>query len=68
MSEAYKFLHDEISHNVKDWEWKNIHLNEYGNLPWSLSPFKPFFHREVSTGGNGNTVKVSKYSYRKVHE
>ena len=28
-------------------------------LPWSVTPLKPFWHREVSFGGNINTVSVA---------
>jgi Penicillin amidase len=55
-----------LSKDISDWQWKNIHTNEYPNLPWSLTPLKPLYHRETAIGGNGNTVKVSKYSFRKV--
>lgn len=65
MSEAYEFLTKELSPNPGDWEWKNIHVNEYVNAPWSYIKYsKPFFHREVPVGGNGNTVKVSKYTFK----
>jgi Penicillin amidase len=33
-----------------------------------LSPLKYIFHREVPIGGNGNTVKVSKYSFKRALE
>ena len=69
MSETYDFLVNELSPNPSDWEWKNIHVNEYSNAPWSyFSLTKPFFHREVPIGGNGNTVKVSKYSFSSVNK
>ena len=29
-------------------------------LPWSMTPLKPIWHREVPFGGNMNTVSVSK--------
>ena len=35
-------------------------------MPFSLTPLKTFFHRETPIGGNANTVKVSKYSYKKL--
>ena len=65
MADTYEFLITEVSKDMNDWKWGNIHVNEYANLPWSLTPLKPLFHREISTGGNGNTVKVSKYSLKK---
>ena len=68
MSETYKFLSTEVSPESNDWQWKNVHVNEYPHIPFSFTPLKPFFHREVSIGGNGNTVKVSKYSFKKFKE
>lgn len=68
LADAYDFLETELSPNIQDWKWKNIHVNEYPNMPWSLSPLKFLFHRESVVGGNGNTVKVSKYTYRKLHK
>jgi acyl-homoserine lactone acylase PvdQ len=66
MAEANAFLTKEISPEIKDWEWKNVHVNEYGNMPWSLTGLKFLFHKETPIGGNGNTIKVSKYSDSKV--
>ena len=37
-------------------------------MPWSLTPLKFLFHRETAVGGNGNTVKVSKYTLRKLDQ
>ena len=33
-------------------------------MPWSSSPFAPYFDRRVPTPGNGNTPNVSNYSER----
>lgn len=66
MAETYQYLTNEISSDISDWEWKNVHVNEYPNLPWSMTPLKFIYHRETSVGGNGNTVKVSKYSLKRV--
>lgn len=68
MSDGYEFLVENVSPKIEDWEWQFVHLNEYPNMPWSFTPFKPLFHRESPTGGNLNTIRVSKYSYKKVHE
>jgi acyl-homoserine lactone acylase PvdQ len=65
MSEAYDFLGKNVSHNFADWQWGKLHVNEYAHVPFSYTPLKALFHREVSIGGNANTVKVSKYSYKK---
>lgn len=63
---AYDFLINEISPEPKDWQWKNVHVNEYAHIPFSLTPLKALFHRETPVGGNGNTVKVSKYSFKRL--
>jgi hypothetical protein len=54
--------------NEQDWIWGNVHKNEYANLPWSKTPLKFLFHREISTFGNTNTPHVSKISYKKAFE
>lgn len=68
MVDAHEFLKTEISPNPSDWVWKNVHVNEYIHVPFSLTPLKPFFHRETPVGGNANTVKVSKYSFKKLKQ
>lgn len=45
MVETVKFLREEVSPKVENWEWRNVHTNEYPNVPWSYSPLKPLFHR-----------------------
>ena len=30
-------------------------------MPWSSTPLKFLFHRQIYSGGNGNTPNVSKY-------
>lgn len=54
-----------LSANSNDWAWAHVHSNEYANLPWSKTPLRYLFHREVPTFGNTNTPHVSKVSYRK---
>lgn len=66
LADTHDFLSTEVSPVSENWQWKNVHVNEYPNMPWSLTPLKFLFHREVSVGGNGNTVKVSKYTLRKL--
>ena len=68
LAEGHTFLVENVSPKVEDWEWQFVHLNEYPNVPWSFTPLKNIFHRETPTGGNGNTIRVSKYSLKKVHE
>ena len=36
-----------------------MHARQYANLPWSKTPLRFFFHREVPFGGNNNSVNVS---------
>lgn len=52
----------------EDWTYGKLHVNEYPSQPWSLTPFKPFWHREVPVGGNSNTPCVSKYSLARIAE
>jgi acyl-homoserine lactone acylase PvdQ len=65
VADAYDFLKKEVSEQTQDWEWGRVHVNEYPHIPFSLSPLKTLFHRESPIGGNGNTVKVSKYSMKR---
>jgi hypothetical protein len=57
-----------VSSLRSEWKWRNVHVNEYSNQPWSFTPLKWIFHREVSVGGNGNTPCVSKYSLFRVED
>lgn len=45
------------------WRWDHHHFNEYPNMPWSKTPLKPLFHRDVPTPGATNSPNVSKLSY-----
>lgn len=63
--ETKSTLVQQLSPRSSDWEWRNLHLNEYFSAPWSLTVLKPFFQRDVPAGGNGNTVLCSKYSVEK---
>lgn len=58
--EAKHYLFKEISPHPEDWKWGLVHVNEYPMLPWSETPLKPIWHREVPVGGNMNTPSVSK--------
>lgn len=60
-----KWLTTKVSHDSSKWLWRDLHVNEYPNLPWSKTPFKFIFHRTVSVPGNDNTPHVSKTSARK---
>ena len=55
LAEAQKRLSDEVS----DQTWGNLHNRQYENLPWSKTPLRPIFHREIPHGGNGNTPNVA---------
>eukprot|EP00347_Sterkiella_histriomuscorum_P007762 403347656 len=68
LAQTHDFLTTEVSPVAANWQWKNVHVNEYPNMPWSLTPLKFLFHRETAVGGNGNTVKVSKYTMRKLDQ
>lgn len=68
LSETKVFLETQISKNKDDWLWRNVHMNEYPNMPWSKTPLRLLFHREVPIGGNSNTPNVSKYSIKRAHE
>lgn len=58
---AKQFLEQNISPDEKDWMWNKTHVNEYANHPWSLTPLKAIWHREVPAGGNYHTASVSRY-------
>lgn len=63
-----EFLEKEISRNSANWMWRNVHHNEYLNIPWSRTPLKFIFHREIPTFGNMNTPHVSKYGFKRASE
>jgi acyl-homoserine lactone acylase PvdQ len=60
--EAHKKL-TSISAQESNWQWSQIHFNDYPTLPWSKTPLKFLFHRTTPTFGNTNTPHVSKVSY-----
>ena len=62
--QANDFLVENLSKSSNNWIWRNVHRNIYPNLPWSKTPLRYFFHREVPTFGSTNTPHVSKVSYR----
>ena len=57
-----KLLEDSVSKNHEDWKWGNLHVVDFRSLPWSKSPLKFFFDRQIKTGGNSNTPNASKYN------
>lgn len=66
--DAYIHLEKLLGSDTKNWEYRNVHVNEYVSMPWSLTPLKPLFHRETPTGGNGQTPGVSKYKLGSIKE
>ena len=64
-SKAKKFLEQNISTNPDNWKWGNVHVVYYSNMPWTLTPMKGLFDRQVKAGGNSNTPHVSKYQLTK---
>ena len=63
-SQAYDYLKTNVSQSSENWLWRNVHRNIYPNLPWSKTPLRYVFHREVPTFGSTNTPHVSKVSFR----
>ena len=59
--EAKEFLTKNFG-SQGSWKYKNVHVNDYPSQPWSMTKLKYFYHREVPTGGNGNTINLSRYS------
>ena len=64
MVDTHVLLTNEISPYPGDWMWKRVHTSDYPHIPFSMSPLKFLFHREVPTAGNENTVKVSEYQMK----
>lgn len=63
-----KFLSTQLSVDQKRWTWGNVHTNAYPSTPWSNTPLRVLFHRELPTSGNINTPNVSKCSIKKASE
>ena len=47
MVEAKQLLTKNVSKSPADWKWRTLHTRQYANLPWSKTPLRFFFHREV---------------------
>ena len=65
IADTKEFLTENLSKSSDNWLWRNAHYNSYVNLPFSKTPFKFLFHRNVPCDGNGNTVHSSKYSIKR---
>ena len=61
-----KHLNETMGPDSTNWKYSNLHVNEYTAQPWSFTPLRSLFHREVPTGGNGNTINVSGYSMSRI--
>ena len=59
--ESKQFLETNVSKKSQDWKWSNVHVTAWTHLPFSKTPLKFMYHKEVPTGGNDNTVNVSYY-------
>ena len=65
---AKQWLMKEVSPRAEDWLYRNVHVNMYPSQPWSMTPLKALFHREVPTGGNSQTPGVSKYRMSNIED
>ena len=63
--ESKQFLSKNVSVDPNKWLWRNLHVNDYENLPWSKTSLRPFLHRTVGVPGNLNTPNFSKINERK---
>jgi hypothetical protein len=61
-------LKRDVSSKEEDWRWGNIHVNHYVSMPWSMTPLRHLFEREVPTPGNDYTINFSKYEYNHLGE
>ena len=68
MADAYLFLSENISPQINDWKWGNVHANLYENFPWTSTTLRNLFSREVPIGGNGYTIKVSKVAFKTIYD
>ena len=62
---AKSFLEENASKKHEDWKWGNFLVKDYKNLPWSMTPLKPFFHRQIPAEGNVNTPNVARHANSK---
>ena len=64
-SDLKDFLEAHVSASSENWIWRNVHYNAYTNIPFSRTPLKFIFHRNVPADGSGNTVHSSKFGLKK---
>lgn len=61
LQESVIWLSKNFGSDPKKWNWGNVHLNDYENIPWSVTPLKYIFHRSVPYPGNSFTINVARY-------
>lgn len=55
-------MKDHLENSNTTWQWGELHSTDFPNIPWSLTPLKPIFHKEVfGQPGNKNTVSCSHF-------
>jgi len=59
--EANRFLEKKFGKDPETWKWGRMHPSDYEFAPWSMTPLKPFWHREVPIGGNCFTIGIGRY-------
>ena len=59
MADSHRILSTNVSKRPEDWVWINLHVKQFKNLPWSMTPLRFFFHREVPSAGNNNSLNVA---------
>lgn len=64
-SVAKRFLEENVSKRSEDWKWGNLLVKDWKNLPWSMTPLKPIFHRQTPAIGNVNTPNVARHTISK---
>ena len=60
-TDAKRFLEENVSMKSRDWAWGRVHVATWTHLPFSKTPLKFLYHREVPSGGNDNTVNISQF-------
>lgn len=60
--EAKRFLATHFTSNPENWRYGKVHFNDLESLPWSMTPFRPIWHRRTSVPGSRYTVNYSRHS------
>lgn len=61
LQESQIWLRKSFGEDPKKWKWGDVHLNDFENIPWSVTPLKYIFHRSVPFAGNSFTINVARY-------